>query len=209
MYVIIIGSGNLGVGLALALSSRKDDVVVVDHGADSGRFGEGFDGMLVDGDPMDMKVLELSGMPRADLVIAVTSSDNVNVTCVQAAKELFGVKKVLARIADPEREKFYRSIGLGTVCPTVTGVNQVLELVLADRFAPFAASLDPSMLCVHTLPEWVGLSFSKIVPREGGHIVGVMRGGRLARVVRREVVRSEDTVVIALKAEKGGRSWSV
>jgi trk system potassium uptake protein TrkA len=138
VFVIIAGSGKLGIGLARALSSRKDDVVVVDRGLESGCLGEGFDGVIVDGDPLDMEVLERSGTRRAELFIAVTADDNVNAACAQAARELFGVRTALARISDPEREAFYRGLGLGTVCPTTTGINQVLELILQDRFIPLA-----------------------------------------------------------------------
>jgi trk system potassium uptake protein TrkA len=143
VFVIIAGSGKLGIGLARALSSRKDDVVVVDRGLESGCLGEGFDGVIVDGDPLDMEVLERSGTRRAELFIAVTADDNVNAACAQAARELFGVRTALARISDPEREAFYRGLGLGTVCPTTTGINQVLELILQDRFIPLARTSTP------------------------------------------------------------------
>lgn len=209
MFVIIVGSGKLGVGLARALSSRKDDVVVVDRNLDSRRFGEGFDGVLVNDDPLDLEVLERSGVRHAELFIAVTADDNVNIACAQAARVLFGVREVLARIGDPERETFYRNLGLGTVYPTATGINQVLELILGDRFAPLNTSLDPSMLCVHPLPEWVGLPFSKIEPSRDTRIIGLVRDGRLARVVHRDTVRAGDTVVVARTSGRGGRPWSV
>jgi trk system potassium uptake protein TrkA len=209
VFVIIAGSGKLGIGLARALSSRKDDVVVVDRGLESGCLGEGFDGVIVDGDPLDMEVLERSGTRRAELFIAVTADDNVNAACAQAARELFGVRTALARISDPEREAFYRGLGLGTVCPTTTGINQVLELILQDRFIPLAANIDSTMLCVHALQEWVGLPFSKIVPPGKVRLVGVVRDGHLARVPRREMVHPDDTVLVTTVRRKGGGPWIV
>ena len=106
MFVLIAGSGRLGVGLARAMSSRQDDVVIVDFGLDQGHMGEGFDGVIVDGDPMDMEVLEMAGARNAALFIAATADDNVNIFCAQAARILFGVKEVLARIADPREGSF-------------------------------------------------------------------------------------------------------
>lgn len=209
MFVLIVGSGRLGVGLARAMSSRQDDVVIVDSGLDSGRLGEGFDGLIVDGDPMDMEVLERAGAKNAALFIAVTADDNINIFCAQAAKILFGIKAALARIADPEREAFYRELGLNTVCPTVTGINQVLELILKDRFSSFTASIDPSLICVHPLESWVGIPFSKIKTPGKTKIVGLMKEGRLARVVGREIVRQGDTVVVARGKEQGSRLWIV
>jgi trk system potassium uptake protein TrkA len=207
MFVLIVGSGRLGIGLAKAMASRRDDVVIVDNGLDSGRVGEGFDGIIVDGDPMDMDVLEEAGVRNAALFMAVTGDDNVNIFCAQAATMLFGVKTVLARIADPDKEAFYRGLGLKTVCPTVTGINQVLEIILEDRFSPVTASLDPSLACVHPLDAWVGKPFSKIQAPSQIRIVGVLKGGHLARFAGHDIVRREDTVVVAREKEKGGRLW--
>lgn len=207
MFVLIAGSGRLGVGLARAMSSRQDDVVIVDSGLKQERLGEGFDGLIVDGDPMDMEVLERSGARNAALFIAATADDNVNICCAQAAKVLFGVKEVLARIADPEREAFYRELGMNTVCPTITGINQVLELILNDRFGILNASIDPAFLCVHPPETWLGVPFSRVKPPVKMKIVGVLKEGRLAKVAGKEIVRRNDTVIITRAKEKGGRLW--
>ena len=209
MFVLIAGSGRLGVGLARAMSSRQDDVVIVDRGLDSGHIGEGFDGLIVDGDPMDMEVLERAGAKNAALFIAVTTDDNTNIFCAQAAKELFGVKAALARIADPEREAFYRELGMNTVCPTVTGINQVLELIMKDRFNSLTANIDPSLICINPPDDWVGLPFSKIVPPGKTKIVGLMKGGRLSKFSGREIVRQGDTVVVSRGRERGEHLWIV
>lgn len=207
MFVLIAGSGRLGIGLARAMSSRQDDVVIVDSGLKQERVGEGFDGLVVDGDPMDMEVLERSGARNAALFIAATADDNVNICCAQAAKVLFGVKEVLARIADPEREAFYRELGMNTVCPTITGINQVLELILNDRYDVLSASIDPAFLCVHPPETWLGMPFSSVKPPVKMKIVGLLKEGRLAKIAGKEIVRRNDTVIIARAKEKGGRLW--
>ncbi len=209
MFVLIAGSGRLGVGLARALSSRQDDVVIVDNGLDSGHMGEGFDGLIMDGDPEDIEVLERAGAKNAALFIAVTADDNTNIFCAQAAKELFGVKAALARIADPEREAFYRESGLSTVCPTVTGINQVLELILKDRFNSLTANIDPSFICINPPDAWVGLPLSKIAPPGKTKIVGLLKDGHLAKFSGREIARQRDTIVVSRGKERGGRLWIV
>ncbi|MCE5256026.1 MAG: TrkA family potassium uptake protein [Spirochaetaceae bacterium] len=205
---MIVGSGRLGIGLARALSSRQDDVVVIDHGLDAGRFLDDFDGVMVDGDPMDMTVLEKSGIRQTGLFIAVTADDNVNIVCAQAARKLFGVPKALARIADPEREAFFKKIGVNTVCPTATGINQVLEIIQEDRFGSLNTSLDHSLICIHPLNQWVGLPLSEIKLPSDIHIVGLLRNGKITHVARREVVRSNDTIVISNKAKKQVLLWN-
>ena len=209
MFVLIAGSGRLGVGLARAMSSRQDDVVIVDSNLDTARLGEGFDGLIVDGDPMDMEVLERAGAKSATLFLAVLADDNANIFCAQAAKTIFGIGAVLARIADPEKEAFYRELGLDTVCPTVTGINQVLELIMKDRFSSLSASIDPTLLCIYPPEGWVGLPFSKLRPPDRTKIIGVLKDGHVARPSGRDIVRRGDTVVVARGKERGGRLWTV
>lgn len=199
MFVVIAGSGRLGAGLAQAMSSRKDDVVVIDKGLTAGRLGENFDGVIVDGDPMDSEVLNLAGIGRADLFIAVTGDDNVNVFCAQTARSCFGVKEVLARVADSEKEAFYRKLGLGTVCPTITGINQVLEAVSRDRFSPILAYVDPNMVCVHPLEEWIGKKYSQIEISKGARIAGLVRSGLFSRLYGKDAVRPDDTLLVSRK----------
>jgi Trk K+ transport system NAD-binding subunit len=200
MFVVIAGSGKLGVGLAQAMSYRQDDVVVIDQGLTTGRMGEGFDGVIVDGDPMDMEVLSMAGISRADLFIAVTGNDNANIFCAQAAHTKFGVKAVLARVADSEKEAFYRKFGLGTVCPTITGINQVLEAVTSERFEPFVALIDPNMVCVRPLEEWVGKKCSQIKVLDGMKIAGFVRSGHFSQLLRNDLIRQDDTLLVARKA---------
>lgn len=209
MYVLIVGSGRLGVGLAKSMSSRKDDVVIVAENLDSNNLGEDFDGIAVDGDPMDLQVLELAGARRAALFIAVAADDNVNIFCAQAAKNIFGVKEALARIADPEKEAFYRGQSLETVCPTVTGINQVLAHLSHDRSNEVGANLDPSCLCVKAPDQWLGMPCSSVRAPGSMRIVGLLKDGRIAKAGRREIVRRGDTIVLARGSETGGRLWIV
>jgi trk system potassium uptake protein TrkA len=208
MFVIIAGNGRLAVGLARSMSSRKDDVVIVDTGIDALSLGSDFDGIVVDGDPMDMETIKRAGIERCDLFIAATGDDNVNIACAEAATALFKVPKTLARIADPELEDFYRGLGLVTVCPTATGINQVLDMIAQDNFGHLDASLDSNMICVRPLKEWIGQSFTSILDNGETRVVGVVRNGRLSRVARGERIRQEDTVVVTRADTKRGSLWS-
>jgi trk system potassium uptake protein TrkA len=210
MFVIIVGSGRLAVGLACSMSLRKDDVVIIDRGIDAGKLGASFDGVLVDGDPMDIETLNQSGAPRCDLFMAVTGDDNVNAACAQAAKLLFKVPKVLARIADPARESFFRELGLSTVCPTTTGINEVLDWLTSDRLHPWDLYLEPSIICVQPRGDWIGKNFDVIDKSQGVKIVGVIRKGFLARMPSRDFVREGDTVVVSMRHNRGQRRlWNV
>ena len=129
MYVLVAGSGKLGMGLAKVLAARGHDVVMIGTDMDSGRAGKEFDGILISGSPVDEAVLESAGAGRAELFVAATADDCLNAMAVQVARELFHIPATLARITDPELEKFYREMGLDTVCPTKSAIETILDRV--------------------------------------------------------------------------------
>ncbi len=119
MNVLVVGCGRLGTRLAGILDQHGHDVAIVDSSADSfHNLNDDFSGITVVGMPLDMTVLKNAGVENCDAMAVVTPDDNLNITVSQIAQEFFGVKNVVARISDPEREKVFKSFGLKTVCPT-------------------------------------------------------------------------------------------
>ena len=130
MYLIIAGCGRLGSELALSLSGKDNDVVVVD--SDVGTFdslGSGFNGMTVAGLPFDEDVLCEAGITKADAVAAVTSDDNVNVMVSQIAKKLYCVPRVITRISTPGKVETFRQMGFTVICPTAVAAASVEKML--------------------------------------------------------------------------------
>jgi len=63
--------------------------------------------------------LPAAAADKADVVVAATRDDNVNLMVAQVAKVEFGVARVLARVFEPRREAVCRKLGVETICPTV------------------------------------------------------------------------------------------
>jgi len=197
MYVIIAGCGRLGSGVARALSAKGNDVVVVDEGAERRLVGDGFDGLIVDGSPVDEDVLALAGMKKADLFIAATSDDNRNIMAVQMATAVFGVPRALARVSDPELERFYRGQGLSTVCPTSTGINQIISKIQQEAFSTLGGILDPNVAALLAPPEWVGLSLARITPPTHRRVIGVVSKGRVHGWEPGRLIGPGDSVLVS------------
>ena len=84
--------------------------------------------MAVAGVPIDGDVLRSAGIEACDAVAAVTKDDNINLMVAQIARELFGVKHVIARVAEPSRKEVYTErFGLRIVCGKGTYVRVLLE----------------------------------------------------------------------------------
>jgi trk system potassium uptake protein len=102
MKIIIIGAGKVGYTLAENLAEEKNDVIVVDRNVHAlEKVEDNLDVMCIKGNGVSARVLLEAGIEHADLLIAVTGSDEVNMVCCLTAKKL-GVLQTIARVRDPE-----------------------------------------------------------------------------------------------------------
>jgi len=99
MKVIICGAGQVGWQIARHLSGEKNDVTVVDMNADLvRRASETLDVQGVTGFASHPDVLERAGARDADMIIAATYSDEVNMVICQVAHSVFSVPRKIARL---------------------------------------------------------------------------------------------------------------
>ncbi len=102
MEVIIIGVGKVGYTLAKYLSDEGDNITVIDSNINAlNAIMEKLDVMGLKGNGTSLKVLHEAGIKKADVVISVTNSDEVNMLCSLTAKKL-GAKYTIARVRAPQ-----------------------------------------------------------------------------------------------------------
>ena len=102
MNIVIVGDGKVGYTLAAYLAQEKHDVTIVDQDAAAlEKASETLDVMCVRGNGANVRTLLEAGVDEADVLIAVTTNDEMNMVCCLAAKQL-GAKYTVARIRDPE-----------------------------------------------------------------------------------------------------------
>lgn len=99
MRVIVLGAGQVGYSIARALSLEDNDVCMVDQSPEFlKRVGDSLDIQPIVGHASYPDVLEKAGAAQADLIVAVTGSDEVNIVACQVANALFQVKTKIARV---------------------------------------------------------------------------------------------------------------
>ena len=99
MKVVVCGAGQVGSNIARHLALENNDVTVVDRSPDLIRkIGDTLDVKGVVGHASLPDVLERAGLADADLLIAVTYSDEVNMVACQVAHSLFAVPTKIARV---------------------------------------------------------------------------------------------------------------
>ncbi len=102
MNIVIIGAGEIGYDLASVLSNEKHDVIVLDRDKEAlNKVAENLDVLYYEGNATSAKDLADSGVKDADILIAVTSIDEVNMIASMMSKRL-GAKMVIARVRSDE-----------------------------------------------------------------------------------------------------------
>lgn len=102
MKIVIVGDGKVGYTLAENLSKEDHDVTIVDKNPEAlRRAHDNLDVMCIKGSGVSVTVLLEAGIRDADLLLAATSSDEMNMVCALTGKKL-GAKRTVARIRDPE-----------------------------------------------------------------------------------------------------------
>jgi len=102
MKIVIAGAGDVGFHLAKLLSYESQDTYIVDRDGDKLNYiNNHLDVITTKGDATSVSLLKEIGIESADLLLAVTESQNTNFTISVIGKAL-GVKKTIARIHNPE-----------------------------------------------------------------------------------------------------------
>ncbi|MCG6907669.1 MAG: Trk system potassium transporter TrkA [Desulfobacteraceae bacterium] len=108
MKIIIVGAGEVGYHIASRLALENKDVVVVDKNPEAlRRFTDNVDVQVVQGSGSSPRVLEEAGIHEAEILLAVTDSDETNLVACLMTNLLSPTTKKLARIRQADFDKFH------------------------------------------------------------------------------------------------------
>ena len=139
MKIIIAGAGDVGFHLAKLLSYESQDTYIIDFDGEKLNYlNNHLDVITKKGDATSIKLLKEIGIDSADLLIAVTDSQNTNFTISVIGKSL-GVKKTIARIDNPEFlhncEVDFQKFGLDfMISPQELAANEIKMLLNQSSF---------------------------------------------------------------------------
>jgi trk system potassium uptake protein TrkA len=103
VHVIVAGAGQVGQSIARYLAKGGNDVTVIDQNPElAQRIGDALDIQAVVGHAALPSTLERAGAADADLLVAVTQVDEVNIVACQVAHSLFNVPTRIARIREQD-----------------------------------------------------------------------------------------------------------
>lgn len=139
MKIIIAGAGDVGFHLAKLLSYESHDTYIIDfNGEKLNYINNHLDVITKKGDATSINLLQEIGISSADLLLAVTESQNTNFTISVIGKSL-GAKKTIARISNPEflknDEINFKNFGVDfMISPEELAANEIKMLLNQSSF---------------------------------------------------------------------------
>ena len=131
MRIVIAGAGEVGTHLAKMLSFEEQDIIVIDNDEKKLYNLDNYNLMTVRGSAVSLDVLKNVQVGMADIFIAVTPQETINVIACSMAKSM-GCKKAVARIDNyefmkPASKKFFASYGIDTlIYPEYLAAREVM-----------------------------------------------------------------------------------
>lgn len=180
MYIVIIGDGKVGRTITKHLSQEGHDIVIIDKNPNIiDEAVNEFDVKGIYGNGASYDIQKEAGVNKADLVIAVTSGDELNILCCLVAKKL-GAKQTIARVRNPEYSKqilmMRDELGLSmTVNPELEAareISRMLRFPCAIKVDTFAnGKVDLVELKVDEKSNLVGLKLQSLRTKYQIHVL--------------------------------------
>lgn len=148
MKIIIAGAGRIGSTLTRILSEEGHDITVIEQKPETiYHISNTCDVICVEGSAVNSDTLIEAGAATADLLIAATEKDEVNMVCGISARKL-GTRDVIARIRDPQflrqsdflREAFGLSVIINPEFECAKEISRILRFPSAARVETFSKS---------------------------------------------------------------------
>ncbi len=154
MKIVIAGAGEVGHYVAKMLSSENHDIILMD--SDEERLKDipsAYDLLTLTGSPTSIHDLKEAGVPKADLFVAVTPHESVNMTACMLATNL-GAKKTISRIDNreyllPENADFFKRMGVNSlIYPEMLAAQEIANVLKRGWLREFRTFGDGELVVV-------------------------------------------------------------
>lgn len=199
MHTLIVGGGEIGRTLADHIEARGDNPVIVERDEATVAALRAQDYSVVHGNGTSARVLERANVADAEMVVATTNDDGVNILACQTARTVFGTETLVSLVSDPAKVAAFEDLGVLTVTPPTATVTAIGEIVtLPSLFAWREQVGHAQKLAEETVvsDEIDGKSVGEIdLPRQCV-VVLIQRGARYIVPTHEVVLRKGDHVTI-------------
>lgn len=210
MRIVIIGAGGVGRSIATDLLSKGHEIVLVDRNASAERRATVPGARWVHGDACELGVLAETGIESAEVMVAATGDDKVNLVVSLLAKTEYGVPRTVARVSHPSNEwMFDDSWGVDVAVSTPRIMTALVEeAVSVGRVVTiFSFAGSATEMVEITVPEespTVGRTIGSLRWPGGCVLVGVIRDGHPLAPTPHDAVEVGDELLLLAGADQLG-----
>lgn len=187
MFVVIAGGGRTGAQLANLLISQDHEVRVVESRREvlERIHRELPTESIIEGDPLETRVLEQAGIQRADVMAACTTVDEVNVCLCYLARTQYNVRRTIARVNNPRDawlfdEKFHVDVAVNQAELLASLIQE--EMSLGDMITLLKLRRGNYSLVEEKIPEGaraIGVALKDMRLPEHVVIAAIIRKGEV------------------------------
>ncbi len=195
MKIIIVGAGEVGFHIASHLALENKDVVVIDKDSEAiRRVSDHLDVQVVTGSGSSPVVLEEAGIQDAEIILAVTNSDETNLVACLVADIISSSTKKLARIRNADFDNYHEHF-LKQAPHIDTIINPDIEVVKTIyRMMSVPGAVDIGEFADGRL-KFVGVNLTDDSQLEGARLVDLPAIIGKARLLIAAVVREDELII--------------
>ena len=218
MNIIICGAGRVGFTIAKLLTEQDHSVTVIDQSSeDIQKINESLDVKAIVGKATYPSILEKADASNADMIIAVTKNDEINMLICQIAYTVYNIQKKIARIRsqdylNPKFSKVYNKENLPIdviISPELEiakSIQRKLEAPGALDNVPFAdnkirlieISIDEKCPIAETKLN----ELTKRYPELNANILGVIRENKFLLLKKNDVLKTNDKAYVVINSSQ-------
>ena len=218
MNIIICGAGRVGFTIAKILSEQSHSITVIDQSSeDIKKIDDSLDVKAIVGKATYPSILEKANASDADMIIAVTRNDEINMLICQIAFSIFKVQKKIARIRsqdylNPKFTKVYNKENLPIdviISPEIEiakSLQRKLEAPGALDNVPFADNKIRLLeILINKNCPLINIKLKELTkkfPKLNANILGVIRNDKFVVIKKNDVMQELDKAYVAINASQ-------
>ena len=218
MNIIVCGAGRVGYTIAKLLSEQNHSITVIDQSSeDIQKVNDGLDVKGIVGKATYPSVLEKASASEADMIIAVTKNDEINMLICQIAFSMFNIQKKIARIRskdylNPKFSKVYSKENLPIdviISPEIEiakSIQRKLEAPGALDNVNFAQNKIRLLeILVNETCPLVNIPLNELTkkfPKLEANILGVIRNEKFIILKKNDVMKKNDKTYVIINSEQ-------
>jgi trk system potassium uptake protein TrkA len=218
MNIIICGAGRVGFTIAKQLSEQGHSITVIDQSSeDIQKIDEALDVKAIVGKATYPSILEKANASEADMIIAVTRNDEINMVICQIAFSIFNIPKKIARIRSQDylnpkfttvynKENLPIDVIISPELEIAKSIQRKLEAPGALDSVPFAENKIRLLeILINDNCNLINIKLNELTkkyPNLDANIIGVIRGEKFLIPKKNDEIQIDDKIYVIINSSQ-------